>query len=145
MTVVKGKRKESSVEFDNAYYTLFNDAIRILSNNFGANKDVLNEYKLYVSVTSKEILETIHAIGRNIRIANSIYPTKPLEYEQRRVSQGIAIGLCYDLLTKYELTMQLLKIKDNKYVNEIKNIRHEINCIKKWRISDKKRFADVIG
>ena len=76
-------------------------------------------------------------------MANSIYPKTKVEFEERRINQDKAIGLCFDLLTKYQLVMNTLKVKDDKYTVEIKNISHEINCIKSWRASDNKRFKDL--
>lgn len=39
--------------------------------------------------------------------------------------------------------MHRLRVKDNKFLNETRNLRHEINCLKKWRKSDKDRFKFV--
>lgn len=82
-------------------------------------------------------------LGTYIRIANSIYPVYQSELEERRLAQDKAIGLCFDLLTKYQLAMHTLKVKDDKYTVEIKHIIHEINCIKKWRMSDSNRFKNL--
>ena len=90
---------------------------------------------------SEKIFRNICDIGTHIRIANSIYPTDKSELLERRLEQERAIGLCYDLLTKYQLAMRTLKVPDDKYVVEVKNIVHEINCLKSWRKSDNKRFG----
>lgn len=143
MSVPKGERRESKVEFDNTYFKIFEDCVRLSVKGFGGREDLIKEYEPYVQTMQKEVITTVSEIGRNIRIANSIYPTCKAEYEIRRISQEKAIGLCYDLLTKYQLVMKILKVKDNKYVEEIKNIRHEINCLKSWRSSDNKRYKDL--
>ena len=143
MSVKKGDRSESKVEFDNTYFKIYDDAVRLINIQFGANDNIKNNYSLYIRVNCEEVLKTISEIGRNIRIANSIYPQFKSEYEERRIAQDKAIGLCYDLLTKYQLIMHTLGAKDNQYVNETKNLIHEINCLKKWRKSDKKRFENL--
>lgn len=142
MSIPKGKRNESKVEFDNTYYKLYKDAVRLTACQFGASESAKQEYALYIQEMSRAILTTVSDIGRHIRIANSIYPTTRGEYEVRRTEQGIAIGLCFDLLTKYQLAMMVLGVKDNKYCNEVDAIAREINCLKKWRTSDN-RFKNL--
>ena len=54
-----------------------------------------------------------------------------------------AIGLCYSILTNYQLVMKRFNIDDNKYEADVKAIKHFINSIKNWRKSDsrfKKQF-----
>lgn len=143
MSVPKPDRKESKVEFDNAYFRLYSDAMRLISLNFGADKEQLEMHKHYIKVMSVHVLEVVNDIGKYIRIANSIYPIYKSELEQRRIAQDKAIGLCYELLTKYQLVMNYLYVKGDKYTIEIKNVIHEINCLKKWRTSDNKRFRDI--
>lgn len=142
MSVNKVDRRESKVEFDNNYFRIYDDAIKIIKNNFGADKKRREEYKDYIRVMSIKVLEIVTDLGTHIRIANSIYPTYQSELEERRIEQDKAIGLCYDLMTKYQLIMRELRVKDDKYVQEIKNLIHEINCLKKWRTSDK-RFTNL--
>lgn len=142
MSVPKGKRNESKVEFDNTYCQLYKDAVRLINCQFGASEKVRESYTLYIQEMSRKILDLVVEIGKHIRIANSIYPQTRMEYETRRTEQGIAIGLCFDLLTQYQLIMYTLGAKDNKYVNEAKTLIKEINCLKKWRTSDN-RFKDL--
>ena len=143
MSVPKSKRKDSKVEFDNTYFKIYNDCILLIMNKFGAKGDIAQKYATYINAMSIDTLKTINEIGRQIRIANSIFPTCDIEYQERRLSQDKAIGLCYDLLTKYQIIMNILKVSDNKYVAEIEHIIHEINCLKSWRTSDNKRFKNI--
>ena len=136
-------RRESRVEFDRVYFRVYDDAMKIIQNNFGASKELREERKGYIAVMSDRVLKSVTDLGTHIRIANSIFPKYRSELEERRLEQEKAIGLCYDLLTKYQLAMTYLKVKDNKYVQEIKNLSHEINCLKRWRDSDRKRFSDL--
>lgn len=139
----KGNGKESKVEFDNNYFKIYTDYMRLKSNNFGVKNEMLEKHSDDIRTSSEEILKVIYNIGTYIRIANSIYPVYQSELEERRLAQEKARGLCFDLLTKYQLIMYAFQIPDDKYTNEIKNIIHEINCLKKWRNSDTKRFKNL--
>lgn len=145
-SVPKHERRQSSIEFDNTYFKLYDDCILITNNDFSPkNAELKEKYEDYIHCMKNKVLETVCDIGRNIRVANSIHPvpgteTFKIEYELRRKHQDIAIGLCFDLLTKYQLIMKTLKVSDNKYCTEIKNIRDEINRLKAWQSSDKKRY-----
>ena len=142
MSVVKGKRNESKVEFDNLYINIYRDAVRLINNQFGASERAREIYATYIREMSYKILDLVVDIGMHIRIANSIYPKTRLEYETRRTEQGIAIGMCYNLLTQYQLVMYTLGAKDDKFRNESDLVIKEINCLKKWRTSDN-RFSNI--
>ena len=139
MAVNKSDRKESKVEFDATYFKVYHDAVNLIENNFRA-KGRQAERKGYIGYMASAIMKSVTELGTYIRIANSIYPIYKSELEERRIAQEKAIGLCFDLLTKYQLVMTELKISDDKNTNEIKHVVHEINCLKKWRTSDNKRF-----
>ena len=143
MSVNVGDRNESKIEFDNTYFKIHDDAIGLIGNSLGSKKELKESHKYYIDICSKKVLDIIMDIGTNIRMANSIFPTTPEELETRRLHQDMAIGLCYDLMTKYQLIMRTLRVEENKYTNEIKNLLHEINCLKKWRTSDNKRKKDL--
>ena len=136
-------RKQSKVAFDNAYYKVYDDAVHLIEIYFGAKGEQRIEYQSYLDVTSKKVYAVVYDLGTNIRIANSIYPTCQLEAKERRLYQEKAIALCFDLLTKYNLIMRRLRIKDDKYTEEMKHIAHEINCLKRWRDSDGKRYKNL--
>ena len=140
MSVNVGDRKESSIEFDNTYFKIHDDVVFLIKHNFGAKDDNLTNNLNYITMVGKKTLDIVLDIGTNIRIANSIFPQDKSELAERRLQQNIAIGLCYDLLTKYQLIMRTLKINQNRYTHEIKNLIHEINCLKRWRKSYKKNF-----
>lgn len=143
MPVAKGNRKESKVEFDNTYYKIHDDAVKLIENHLGAKGEIKESHKYYIRSVSNAIYKSVCEMGTYIRIANSIYPKYQSELEERRIAQEKAIGLCFDLLTKYQLAMHTLKVSDDKYTIEIKHIIHEINCLKKWRTSDNKRFSNL--
>jgi hypothetical protein len=142
MSVNKGDRRESKVEFDNTYFKVYDDCVRLIECSFGAKGDIKEKKQGYIRAMSDRILKSVCDMGTYIRIANSIYPQYQSELEERRIAQEKAIGLCFDVMTKYQLIMTELKVPDDKHTNEIKNLIHEINCLKKWRESDK-RFKNL--
>ena len=145
MSIPKGKRKESKVEFDNTYFKIYNDCMNLIEISFGADKEQREKHRNYIGYMAGKCIDVVCDIGTHIRVANSIYPKFLSELEERRKHQDIALGLCFDLLTKYQLIMQRLKVRDNKFVREIDNISHEINCIKSWRSSDYNRYKTLIA
>jgi hypothetical protein len=108
MAVAEGNRNKSKVEFDAVYFTVHDDCVKLIECGFGAEKEIRKQHQNYIETSGKEVLRTILMLGRFIRIANSIYPTNKIELENRRVCQDKAIGLCFDLLTKYQLIMHTL-------------------------------------
>lgn len=142
MSVNKGDRRESKVEFDNTYFKVYDDCVRLIECSFGAKGDIKEKKQGYIRAMSDRILKSVCDMGTYIRIANSIYPQYQSELEERRIAQEKAIGLCFDVMTKYQLIMTELKVPDDKHTNEIKNLIHEINCLKKWRESDR-RFKNL--
>ena len=58
------------------------------------------------------------------------------ELAERRVAMGKAIGTCYAILTNYQRIMMRLRVPDNKYTQDIKNVVKMINSLKAWRKSD---------
>ena len=144
MSVANPDRKKSKTEFDRVYYAILADSLQITKNCFGASKEKRAEYAEYIRSMCNRVDRVVADIGTHIRIANSIFPKEPdiqREAKERRVHQEKAIGLCFDLLTKYTNTMQILDVPEEKYVEHFKRIVHEVNCLKNWKKSDDKRFA----
>ena len=133
MSVVKGKRSESRLEFDNAFYRVYNDAVQATTHNlYGKGNEI------YINSQSREIMRLVNLLLFYIRKANSIYPTCQEELNTRRVAMDEAIGVCFALITQYHLAFRTLGVKEEKHCEEYKHIYHEINMIKAWRRSDNK-------
>ena len=135
MSVPKGRRNKSKIEFDDLFFKVANNTANIVENHFGIGEDVYQQHRLYIDYKSAELLQLVNLILRYIRMANA-YPTCQKEYETRRDCVTRAIGLCYSILTNYQLVMKRFDIDDNKYVTDIDDIWHFINSIKNWRASD---------
>ena len=143
MGVPEGKRKESKIEFERAYDQIYDDCFELIRINFGGDKKLVEKYSQQIKQISDKLMQVVCDIGMYIKIANSIYPEDLDELKERRKAQKFATGLCFFLLQQYESIMHKLRVEDNKFLNETRNLKHEINCLKKWRKSDKDRFKFI--
>ena len=93
---------------------------------------------MFLNIVSKHLIQLSFDLLYNIKIANSIYPTCRAEYEERRVAMGKAIGTCYAILTCIQRVMIRLRVPDDRYTEDVKNVVRMINSLKAWRKSDNK-------
>lgn len=138
MSVVKSKRGQSSVEFEQIYFQLADRVDTLVENNFYADKDKTEKNKIFLDMRYAALEKLTDDLLYNIKIANSIYPTCMTEWEERRLAMGKAIGTCYAILTHYQRIMMRLKISDNKYNDDIRIVIRMINSLKAWRKSNYK-------
>lgn len=136
-------RNTSKHDFDQKLYRVHDDAVNLMSLNFGGKKELIEEKQEYISTAKREVSKMTFELIACIRIANALYPTCKEELHMRRVYQEKAMGICGDLLTIYELVMKELHVKDDKFTIETGNLTKEINSLKSWRTSDNKRFRDI--
>ena len=140
MSVPKNKRRKSGEEFDAIFYKVHDDAVDMIEHNFRADYDMAVEHQSYIQYASKALMGLVWDLSYHIKVANALYPTSHEELLERRIEQERAIGICYDILTLYELVMHKLKVKGDTGAFEIMNVNHQINSIRAWRTSDNKRF-----
>lgn len=138
MSVVKSKRNESKIEFENIYFKVADGVDNLVENNFYASKELIDKNKVFLEIRCRTLEELTDTLLYHIKIANSIYPTCMTEWEERRTTIGKAIGTCYAILTHYQRIMMRLRIPDNKYVDNIADVVRMINSLKAWRKSDNK-------
>ena len=98
---------------------------------------------MFLDIRSRTLEDLTDKLLYYIKIANSIYPTCMTEWEERRVTIGKAIGICYAILTNYQRIMIRLRVPDNKYTMDVRNIMRMINSLKAWRKSDNKLKAEL--
>ena len=138
MSVVKSKRSESKIEFENTYFKLADSVDNLVEHNFYASTELISRNETFLKIRCESLEKLTDDLLFHIKIANSIYPTCITEWEERRTTIGKAIGICYAILTHYQRIMNRLKIPDNKYVDDILIVGKMINSLKAWRKSDKK-------
>ena len=140
MSVNKADRRESKIEYENNFFKVYKDAIFLAEHSFGASEEVKAKREIFLRTSGTNVITTAYDIGKQIRLASSIYPKYISELEERRKIQEKAIGLCYDLLIKYQIIMDQLHIPGDKYTRHIKTVINEIRCLEKWKKSDSKKF-----
>ena len=143
MSVVKSRRTQSKIEFEQIYFNVADGVDNLVEHNFYASGDLLERNRTFLEIRYRTLEELTDTLLYHIKIANSIYPTCMTEWEERRTSMGKAIGTCYAILTHYQRIMMRLRIPDNKYVNNITDVVRMINSLKAWRKSDNKLKATL--
>ena len=112
-----------------------------LSDTEKANYDKTNQrlvaYDEWFIIQERgKVVDLLSEITREVFIANSIYPTLPEEYVERRLHQDLAIGKCYVLAQELQFTMETIPVNVNTLIPFTDSIQTEINLIKGWRKSD---------
>ena len=138
MSVVKSKRNKSAVEFEMILFQIVDGIDNLVEHEFYAEGMLAIKNKMFLEMRSKALEDLTDKLVFYVKIANSIYPQCMTEWEERRVAQGKAIGTCYAILTNMQRIMMRLRIPDNKYTLDIKNVMRMINSLKAWRKSDNK-------
>ena len=138
MSVVKSKRNKSSVEFEMILFQLVDGIDNLVEHDFYAEGMLAVKNKMFLEMRSRALEDLTDKLVFYIKIANSIYPQCITEWEERRVAQGKAIATCYAILTNMQRIMMRLRIPDNKYTLDIRNVMRMINSLKAWRKSDNK-------
>ena len=141
MSVVKSKRGKSNVEFEQIYFQLADGIDNLVEHDFYAEGLLAQKNRVFLDIRSRTLEDLTDKLLYYIKIANSIYPTCMTEWEERRVTIGKAIGICYAILTNYQRIMIRLRVPDNKYTMDVRNIMRMINSLKAWRKSDNKLKA----
>lgn len=136
----EGRRNVSRDEFDNTYFTIDDDIERLISNNFGLHGGELERNQKYLERKAKTLGALADMLFIHLKMANGLYPTSARQLDERQMHQKYAAGACYGILTLYERIFHHLGINRDKHTDEIKHVQKEINSIKAWRESDRKRF-----
>jgi len=85
MSVVKSKRNQSKIEFENLYFKLADNVDNLVEHKFYANEDILERNSVFLDIRCRSLEELTDILLYHIKIANSIYPTCMSEWEERRV------------------------------------------------------------
>jgi hypothetical protein len=98
--------------------------------------------KWFIESERDTIVNCLRQITKEVYLANSIYPTEEFhnELEERQLHQSLAIGYCYDLVQELQYSIETLPVDINKYTYFGNEIQTQINLIRGWKKSDRKRF-----
>lgn len=143
MSVPKSKRKQSKVEFEMLIFKVCESVDRLVETRFSTDPDELAANQIFISSRSANLEHLTDSLIYHIKVANSIYPKCMAEWEERRVSIGKAVGTCYAILTNLQRVMIRLRVPDNRYTEDIKNVVKMINSLKAWRKSDNRLKATL--
>ena len=143
MSVVKSKRSQSKIEFEMIYLQVADGVDDLVENQFHTDPEIIQRNKWFVSARFQALQKLTDDLLYYIKIANSIFPTCMAELKERRVNMDKAIGTCYAILTQYQRIMTRLRVPDNKYTLNIRNIMRMIGALKAWRKSDNKLRASI--
>ena len=141
MSVVKSKRSQSQIEFEMIYFQVVEGVDNLVEHDFYAEGDLAQKNRVFLNARCMSLERLTDSLLYYIKIANSIYPICMAEWEERRVSIGKAIGSCYAILTNYQRIMMRLRVPDDKYTSDVRNLIRMINSLKAWRKSDNKLKA----
>lgn len=136
MSVVKNKRNKSKIEFEMIYFQLADGIDNLVEHDFFAEGVLAIKNRKFLDIRCETLERLTDELLYHIKIANSIYPTCMTEWQERRLTIGKAIGVCYALLTNIQRMMQRLRIAGDRYVGYIESIGRMINSLKAWRKSD---------
>ena len=132
MSVNKPDRKESRVEFENAYFHVYDDALRLMKNNYGASKELVTEYENYIRIMNAKIFSIINDLGTYIRIANSILSHG---FTFMQIKYNFDHNKIIKRPSHSKIVRERKRLKKYKilYDKRIVSGYHIQNCYKSWR------------
>lgn len=136
MSVLAGKRAESKMEFLNTAHELELYTIRLTMRENGIPKR-------YRYVLGKPLTDSVRILNQNIVYANSIYPTKKIEYEVRKKYQKRAMIEIHNLLELMRITTELIPLSNAALEEWVKLATMEENLLKRWIQADRQRYKDL--
>ena len=134
MSVIKSKRKLSSVEFINTAMDLEIFTI----------KQCLKFPKRYTFVINNTLIDLAKECLINVKMANNIIPSNKQEYEARRLYLLTAKGNIINLYTQLDIARELFDIKENTFKGWIDLAIKEENLINGILKKDNERYKNLI-
>lgn len=133
MTVLKAKRGVSSMEFiknarDLEIYTI---------------RKVANFPKRYTFYVSQPIANTATEIHKNVKMANSVYPTNQHEVQTRRDLFQLALAQVQALISQVEVAAELFPIEPNAIEYWMGLVYKEDQLIRAILKSDWQRYKSL--
>ena len=126
-------------------HAIYSNVVRMCREHFGLSADELNAEWLYICDTERNLRRLAIRLNELIATADSIYPVTFPEYEERRLCQTKAMGICNTIKLQVQLFLIEKNFNINRYYNLIKYCDKEYNCIKEWRKSDNRLLPKIKG
>ena len=90
-----------------------------------------------------EVLKHCQGTVQHLIAANTIYPTYPAEFEERRLEMGRAMECCNQLEQELQYLASVLPADKNKYMAIALDVNSEFQMIKKLRQSDNRFLKNL--
>lgn len=126
--------------FDGIQIKTIQNVVFLVEHDFGADPKHKSFYPKYIEKTGDKMLEIAIEIHAQAKFANSIHPENKDQYKIRAEAQKKARALVFALEGQYHAVLAILDVDDNKFVDHIKHLRHQSNCIKSWIDKDKETY-----
>jgi hypothetical protein len=108
-----------------------------LCDKYKINDNLIESYPTWLLDHFRtSLMDSMNSLINNITYANSVYPTREPEYDQRRLYQNRAIANCYQMLQEMQYVISVLPVDAERYMNYVGMIDREIVLLKGWRKSD---------
>lgn len=156
----KNERPQSPMEFTAAAEKLIRKVYEDTHFNFGVKdepdtldsegnvipgKKLYTENKEFIQKTKEQMLIYAEMVDFYVQAADSHYPRSLGLLEERRKMQDNAIAALRTLKRRYQINLDILRVKRSKYSDTVELIEHEIAVISGWRKSDNKREEKLKG
>lgn len=102
MAVAKYKRKESKFEVIDKFLRIRKYMTFYIMKDFGIKGKMTKVELMFLTEERSAIIETMRNIMTEINLANNIYVTNYVEYEQRRLHQDNAISYMINLYSELQ-------------------------------------------
>lgn len=114
MAVAKYKRKESKFEVIDKFLRIRKYMTFYIMKDFGIKGKMTKVELMFLTEERSAIIETMRNIMTEINLANNIYVTNYVEYEQRRLHQDNAISYMINLYSELQYVIDVFKQKEKE-------------------------------
>lgn len=126
--------------FDGIQIKTIENVAFLIEHDFGADTKYQKFYPKYIEKTGDKMTEIAIEIFALTKFANSIQPENMRQYGKRVDAQKEARAWVFSLLGQYQAALKILHVDDNKFVDHIRHLKHQANCIKSWIEKDKEMY-----
>lgn len=126
--------------FDGIQIKTIQNVVFMAEHDFGADEIHKKFYPKFIEKSGDKMLDIALEIHAQAKFANSIHPENMEQYEKRVEAQKEARAWVYSLEGQYHAVLAILEVDDNKFVDHIKHLKHQSNCIKSWIEKDKEIY-----
>lgn len=109
-----------------------------------ANTEIEHDMSHMIEQFKSETMALAGWLNDNIHSAKSIYPKTSGDLNTRRQFQNQALSNCESIKMKLDYIARYFNVDINMFRESIDLLNDEKKLIKKWRISDQKRFNKLL-